>query len=237
MKLSVASLMALTAAAGRLVAASNDESLVIQANDDNTITGYAAQVPVCANLCFFQAAVAVGCETDDYHCQCADDKHDQLVALTHNCLDKSCSPRQAKDAHKLASKICSAVKRGLPVVHRRAPEPAPQPVPEPFPAPFPEPVAFPGPAPTPPTHLFTERDVQAAAEALLAARGEGCGTAVPTTVQTVQTQQGSSIPSSIVPATAASSPSSVATAGAALHRVPAAAVAGAVAAVAGALLL
>ncbi|CAK7226839.1 hypothetical protein SBRCBS47491_006364 [Sporothrix bragantina] len=224
MKLSIASLLALTAG---LVVANNDESLVIQADGDNTITGYAAQVPVCANLCFFQASIAVGCETDDYHCQCADDKHDQLLALTHNCLDKSCSPRQAKDAHKLASKICSAVKRGLPVVHRRAPVPEPAP----------EPVAFAAPAPTPPTHLFTERDVQAAAEALLAARGEGCGTAVPTTVQTVQTQQGSSIPSSIIPGTATSSPSTVATAGAALHRAPAAAVAGAVVAVAGALLL
>ncbi|CAK7241246.1 MAG: hypothetical protein STHCBS139747_002706 [Sporothrix thermara] len=230
MKLSVASLVALTAG---LAAAGNDESLVIQPIGDNTISTYAAQVPVCANFCFFQAAVAVGCETDDYHCQCADDKHDQLIALTHNCLSKSCSPRQSKDAHKLASKICSAVKRGLPVVHRRAPEP--EPVPLPLAAPD-------APPPAGGLHLFTERDVQAAAEALLAARGESCGTAAPAPepapVQTVL-PQGSLIPSSIVaPTGGTSSPAAVATAGATLlHGAPAAAMAGAVAAVAGALLL
>ncbi|CAK7206983.1 hypothetical protein SEUCBS139899_009790 [Sporothrix eucalyptigena] len=211
MKFSFVSLLALAGAVAAL-----DESLVIQDDGENTINGYAAQVPVCANTCFFQAAVAVGCDSDDYTCQCAADKKDQLLALTHNCLDKSCNPRQAKDAHKLAGKICHAVKRGLPVVRRAAaPEPAP--------------------LPTPPTHLFTERDVQAAAEALLAARGDGCG--APTTVQTVSTAQGSSIPSSVVPATSTTSPSSVATAGAALHKAPAAAVAGAVVAVAGALLM
>lgn len=219
----------LAALAGTAIA--HDESLIIQDNNSgNTINGYAAQVPVCANLCLFNAAVAVGCDTDDYHCQCAAGKHDQLIALTHNCMDKSCSPIQAKDAYRLTNKICKAVKRGLPVLKRTpapAPEPAPAPFPEPVPAPFPAPEAFPEPV-----------IPDAVVAAYLARRGAetGCGAPPPTTVQTVT--QASSIPSaSLIPSpTATTSPSSVATAGAALHRAPAAAVAGAAVAMAALLL-
>ncbi|KAL1890043.1 hypothetical protein Sste5346_008478 [Sporothrix stenoceras] len=214
----------LAALAGTAIA--NDESLVIQDDGSNTINGYAAQVPICANLCIFQAAVAVGCDTDDYHCQCSPSKQDQLLALTHNCLDKSCNPAQAKDAFALTNKICNAVKRGLPVL-KRSPEPAP--VPEPVPAPFPEPAPEAFPEPVIPDEVVA---------AYLARRGAetGCGAPSPTTVQTVT--QASSIPSaSLIPSpTATTSPSSVATAGASLHRAPAVAVAGAAVAVAALLL-
>lgn len=207
-------------------AAALDESLVIQDDGGNTINGYASQVPVCANLCFFQASVAVGCDTDDYHCQCSAAKQDQLLALTRNCLDKSCSPAQTKDAYSLTNKICSAVKRGLPVL-KRAPVPAPAPAPFPFAAPEPAPAPAPAPFPEP---VIPDEVVAA----YLARRGAetGCGAPPATTVQTAVTQA-SSIPSSIIPApTGTTSPSSVATAGASLHRAPAAAVAGAAVAVA-----
>lgn len=220
----------LAALAGTAVAI--DESLVIQDDGGNLINGYASQVPVCANLCIFQAAVAVGCDTDDYHCQCSAAKKDQLLALTHNCLGKSCSSAQAKDAYALTSKICDAVKRGFPVLKRNpvpapAPEPFPAPAPAPFPAPepapFPAPEAFPAPEPEIPDHVVA---------AYLARRGAetGCG-APPAT--TVQTAQASSIPSaSLIPSpTATTSPTSVSTAGAnSLHKMSFGAAAVAVAA-------
>ncbi len=166
MHLLLSSVLAVTLAlvVPRPVAAVPD-SLLVQArpgDEDNYIVSLAQQVPICANLCIFQAAVAVGCDTDDHTCQCKPSRRGQLRALTENCLTKSCNPGQAAAAHDLTNQICIAVKRGLPVVRRRD-LPAEgleirEALPEPAPAPTPKPMPFIAPVAGAPYHRIEARD-------------------------------------------------------------------------------
>ena len=179
------------------------DSLLVQNyyNDDNRILKYATEIPVCANLCIFQAAVAVGCETSDYHCQCSS-KRLQLFTLTQTCLTKSCNKNQIYRAHALTDSICDAVADGVRNPDIRPPPPPPTPV---------EDVVFPdAPAPAP-----------AVTEAPLMRRGLPVEAEVEKrTGSFAASFAASSIPSSVVPGTATAPPTTVATAGAALHKAP-----------------
>ncbi|EPE02700.1 cfem domain-containing protein [Ophiostoma piceae UAMH 11346] len=193
--------MRLTLLAMAGIAAAYD-SLLVQNyyNDDNRILKHATEIPVCANICIFQAAIAVGCQTSDYHCQCSS-KRLQLYTLTETCLAKSCNKDQIYRAHALTDNICQAVADGVrnPDIRPAPPKPA---EPEFPPTPVEE-VVFPD-APAP---AFTE--------APLMRRG------LPVEMEKrTASFVASSIPSSVVPGTATSPPTTVATAGAALHKAP-----------------